>query len=91
MLKLVDVEPLSGYRLRLRYADGVSGEIDLSGLVGKGVFALWSDPAAFARLSIGSGGEVRWSDEVDLYADALYLELTGKRPGDLFPNFSGPS
>lgn len=85
MLKLVHVEPLAGYRLRLRYADGVTGDVDLSHLVGKGVFQLWNDLEAFRRVSIGSAGEVRWSDEVDLCADALYLEVTGKQPDELFP------
>ncbi len=91
MIRLVEAEPLSGYRLRLRYADGVTGVVDLSHLVGKGVFELWNDPEAFARVSIGSGGELRWSDEVDLCADALYLEVTGKQPGDVFPNLKKAS
>ena len=86
MLKLVEVQPLPGYKLRLRYADGVEGEVDLSQLVGKGVFALWNDPATFQRVSIGSGGELRWSDEVDLCADALYMEITGKTPEEVFPS-----
>jgi hypothetical protein len=85
MLKVMEVEPLPGYKLRLRYADGVAGEVDLSHLVGKGVFRLWSDPEAFRQVSVGSGGELRWSDDVDLCADALYLEMTGKRPEDVFP------
>ena len=85
MLKMMEVEPLPGYKLRLRYADGVAGEVDLSHLVGKGVFRLWSDPEAFRHVSVGSGGEVRWSDDVDLCADALYLKMTGKRPEDVFP------
>jgi hypothetical protein len=86
MLKLIGVEPLPGYRLRLRYADGVAGDVDLSHLAGKGVFQLWNDPEAFGRVSIGTAGEVRWSDEVDLCADALYLEISGKQPGDVFPS-----
>lgn len=86
MLKLVDVEPLSNFRLSLRYADGVAGIVDLSHLVGKGVFRLWNDPAAFERVLIGGGGEVRWSDEVDLCGDALYLSITGKQPEEVFPN-----
>ena len=85
MLKLIHAEPLPGYRLRLRYADGVTGDVDLSHLVGKGIFRLWNDPDAFGRVSIGTAGEVRWSDEVDLCADALYLEITGKRPDEVFP------
>jgi hypothetical protein len=86
MFKLIEVEPRAGYKLRLRYADGAAGEVALSHLVGKGVFQLWNDPQAFAQVSIGSGGELRWSDEVDLCADALYLEITGKSPEEVFPN-----
>lgn len=78
MPKLVEVRPLAGYRLHLRYADGVTGKVDLSRLAGKGVFHLWDDPEAFQRVSIGSAGEVRWNDEVDLCAHALYMEITGK-------------
>jgi hypothetical protein len=85
MLKLIHAEPLPGYRLHLRYADGVTGDVDLSHLVGKGVFQLWNDPDAFGRVSIGTASEVRWSDEVDLCADALYLEITGKQPEEAFP------
>jgi hypothetical protein len=85
VLKLIHAEALPGYRLRLRYVDGVVGDVDLSHLAGKGVFQLWNDPEAFARVSIGTAGEVRWSDEVDLCADALYLEITGKQPEDVFP------
>lgn len=91
MLKLIDVEPMAGYRLRLRYADGVTGVVDLSHLVGKGVFQLWEDPEAFAQVSIGTAGEIRWSEEVDLCADALYLEITGKRPDEVFPRLRGNS
>ena len=65
MLKLIEVLSLPGYRLHLRYADGVAGDVDLSSFVGKGVFRLWNDPKAFQNVSIGSGGELRWSDEVD--------------------------
>lgn len=86
MLQLVDVTPLPGYRLRLRFADGVEGEVDLSGLVGKGVFSLWNDPGAFETVSVGASGEIRWSDQVDLCADAMYMEITGKSPEDVFPS-----
>jgi hypothetical protein len=86
MLNLVEVRPLSGYRLRLRYADGVEGEVDLSSLVGRGVFCLWNDEKAFQAVSIGSGGELRWNDEVDLCADALYMQITGKTPDEVFPS-----
>ena len=91
MFRLTHVEPLPGYRLRVQYGDGVAGVVDLSHLVGKGVFRLWNDREAFGRVSIGTGGEVRWSDEVDLCADALYLEVTGKQPDEVFPGLKKAS
>ncbi len=86
MLKFIKAEPLPGYRLHLVYMDGVTGDVDLSHLVGKGVFRLWADPSAFAHVAIGSDGEVRWSDDVDLCPDALYMAITGKRADEMFPN-----
>ena len=91
MHKIIKAEPLPGYQLRLVYENGVSGEVDLSHLVGKGVFQLWADPSAFAQIAIGSGGEVRWSDDVDLCPDALYMEITGKRADEIFPNLNKAS
>ena len=86
MLKLTAVRTLPGYKLHLQYADGVVGDIDLSWLVGKGVFRLWNDPQAFQNVSIGSAGELRWSDEVDLCSDALYMQVSGKPPEEVFPD-----
>ncbi len=86
MLKPTDVTPLPGYRLRIRYPDGVEGEVDLSHLVGKGVFAVWNNPQAFMQVCVGDGGEIRWNDAVDVCSDSLYMEITGKSPADVFPN-----
>ena len=86
MFRVVEVTPLEEFKLRLRYSDGVKGAVDLSHLAGKGVFKVWERAGAFENVSIGSAGEIRWGDDVDLCADALYLELTGKSPEDIFPN-----
>ena len=85
MVKIVEVEVLQGYRLELVFDDGVSGVVDLSELVGKGVFALWRDRRAFEQVRIGSFGELAWADEIDLCPDSLYLKATGKKPEDVFP------
>lgn len=86
MLKPVKVTPLQGFKIHICYADGVEGDVDLSHLVGKGVFSLWNDPRAFECVQIGSGGEIKWSDEVELCPDSLYMEITGKSPAEVFPN-----
>jgi hypothetical protein len=43
MFNPIQVKALPGYKLWLKYSDGVAGEVDLSHLVRKGVFALWDD------------------------------------------------
>ena len=86
MFKPVKVTPLPGYKIRVQYSDGVEGEVDLSHLVGKGVFSVWNDPNAFENVRIGPSGEIKWSDEVELCPDSLYMEITGKSPEEIFPN-----
>ena len=86
MFKPVEVTPLPGYRLRLRYSDGVAGEVDLSHLAGRGVFELWNDPVEFQRVSIGPSGEIRWTPEIDLCPDALYLQITGQTADEATEN-----
>lgn len=85
MRRILKVRVLPEYRLELEFDDGVSGTVDLSENVGKGVFAMWRDPLAFERVRIGSSGELAWDDRVDLCPDALYLKVTGKQPEDIFP------
>ena len=86
MFQLVDVKPLPDFKLALRYDDGTEGVVDLSHLAGKGVFRAWDRRGVFEDVSIGSGGEVRWGDTIDLCPHALYMQLTGASPEDIFPN-----
>jgi Protein of unknown function (DUF2442) len=85
MRKISRVKVLPAYRLELEFDDGVRGTVDLSEAVGKGVFALWCDPLVFEQVHIGSFGELVWGEQIDLCPDALYLEVTGKKPEDIFP------
>ena len=87
----VEVRPRPNYRLWLRYDDGTEGEIDLAHLVGQGVFAAWQDVDFFENVRIGDLGEVFWGDSIDMCPDALYLELTGKHPDELFPRLKAQS
>ncbi len=89
MFKPIEVRALPDYRLYVRYDNGVEGEVDLSHLVGKGVFAAWNDPDNFQKVSIGSSGELRWNDQIDLCPDSIYMRISGKSPEEVFPNLSG--
>ena len=81
MRRISKVKVLPGYRLELEFDDGVSGIVDLSEAVGKGVFALWRDPLAFEQVRIGSSGELVWRDQIDLCPDALYLKVGAEKKG----------
>ncbi len=85
MYKINKVKALSDYKIWLKYLDGTEGIIDLSDLVGRGVFSEWNDYEKFKNVKIGSSGELIWQDEVDLCPDSLYIKLTGKTAEELFP------
>jgi hypothetical protein len=85
MVKIIKVLALKNYCLEVTFDDGVCGVVDLSELVGNGVFALWLDPYNFQQVRIGLSGELTWLDKVDLCPDSLYLKVTGKKPEDIFP------
>lgn len=89
-LEPVAVEPREGYRIWLRYADRVEGEVDLSHLVGKGVFEAWRDRGFFERVYLSDWRSVAWNEEIELCADALYLKITGKSPEDIMPGLNAP-
>ncbi len=86
MHKITEVKVLEDYRLELTFADGTQGTVDLSHLAGKGVFTLWNAYDTFREVRIGSSGELVWGEQIDLCPDALYLQATGKKPEDIFPN-----
>lgn len=81
----IEVKPLDNYQLWVRFSDGVEGVLDLSDLVGKGVFASWQDYKEFEKVHVGPSGEVAWDDHIDLCPDAIYLKITGKKPEEIFP------
>jgi len=76
-MNLIEVEPRDGFSLYLRYDDGVEGVVDLASLAGRGVFVRWLEPGLFEAVRIS--------------ADALYMQLTGKRPEDVFPSLAKPN
>ncbi|MFQ5788740.1 MAG: DUF2442 domain-containing protein [Thermodesulfobacteriota bacterium] len=86
MFKPVEVKASADYKLWVKYSDGVEGEVDLSHLTGKGIFELWNDYSAFEKVYIGSSGQIAWSDKIDICADSIYMEITGKSPEEIFPS-----
>ena len=81
MLKdIVDVHVLDGYRLRLRFEDGVEGVVDVARLVKfTGVFAPLQERDYFAQVRVNPDtGTICWPNDADLDPDVLYALVSGK-------------
>ena len=85
MLEPITVRALLIDRIWIEFPDGVAGEVDLSHLVGHGVFRVWEDDDTFDTVIIGSQGQISWSDEIEICSDALYLQIAGQSPKEIFP------
>jgi hypothetical protein len=88
-MKITQAKPLPGFRLQLLFDNGEGGLVDLSALVGRGVFVAWEKPDVFDRVAITDDGAVEWPGEIDLCPDALYLQMTGKSVEEVFPSLRG--
>jgi hypothetical protein len=77
---IVHAEARKGYRLFIRFRDGLSGEADVSHLVGKGVFKAWKSPAFFAKAYVDREmATVCWPGDLDLAPDALYEKIAAQQ------------
>jgi hypothetical protein len=75
--RITKVEALPEFRLRVAFADGLTGIVDLSRLVHSpkaGIFAALADPALFAQVTLDYGA-VAWPGELDLAPDAMYAAI----------------
>jgi hypothetical protein len=77
---VVQVEVLEPYRLRLRFADGFVGEVDVARLVRfEGVFEALKAPGTFATVRVDRElGTIVWPNGADL--DAAVLRAAIEEP-----------
>ena len=78
--RATSVEALPGLRLKVAFADGLTGTVDLSGMVHSpraGVFAALADPAFFAQVRLDYGA-VTWPGELDLAPDAMHTAIQAR-------------
>lgn len=79
-MDIVAVRVLGGYRVHLRFEDGVEGELDLGQRIRfRGVFAALADEREFAKVRVDPElGTIVWPTGADLDPDVLYAAVTGK-------------
>ena len=70
--KVVTVDPLPGYFLKLRFESGEVKLFDVKPYLDKGVFQELRDIEYFNQVRV-SFGSVEWPREQDLSRDTLYL------------------
>ena len=71
---ILEVKAMSNHRLWLRFADGVTGIVQLNLAGFTGVLKPLRDPKVFAEVALEHGAPT-WPGEIDLAPDALYRKL----------------
>jgi hypothetical protein len=80
--KVVEVRPLDGYKLWLRFQDGVSGTVDLSAELWGPMFEPLKDVTLFAQVAVHRELEtVTWPNGADLAPEFLYRAAQQPVPG----------
>ena len=72
--EVVSVKPIGGRRLAVRFADGLSREVEFHDSFFRGVFEAIKDPGAFARVRCDQGF-VEWPGDLDLAPDAMHAAI----------------
>ena len=72
---LIDVKPLEGFAVRVRFEDGLTADVDLSYLLDYGgVFEPLRDPGYFRQLRADpEAGTIVWPNEADIAPETLYM------------------
>jgi uncharacterized protein DUF2442 len=86
-MKPVEVNPLQNYRLQVTFEDGISGIIDLTDFIKKGIFIPLQNVALFNKAYV-THSSIAWSEELAIDALTIYAEITKKQPSDIvYANF----
>lgn len=71
MLHVLEARAEGGYRLFLRFSDGIEGITDLTSLLWGPVFEPLRASAAFTRFNISPVGALEWDNGADLAPETL--------------------
>jgi hypothetical protein len=74
MAKVISVEPMGDYKLKIELSNGRKGVFDVSPYIDKGVFKELKEPAYFRSFRPAFGG-IMWPHEQDFSPETLDCEL----------------
>ncbi|MFM9957501.1 MAG: DUF2442 domain-containing protein [Phycisphaerales bacterium] len=76
--RVIECRPEADFKVWLRFEDGAAGVVDLSDLVGVGVFARWRTPGEFERVFIDPDtSTLAWPGGIDLDPYRLHSDIAG--------------
>ena len=78
MNTVVHVQPMEGYKLHLRFADGFTATVEVGALIGKGFTRELLDEIRFREVTTEPGGGIAWPNGFDLCPEFL-RDLANKR------------
>jgi len=74
--KIIACRPKPNYHVWIFFEDGLEGEVDLSHLVGKGIFKAWKSIDFFNQVYVDPRTDtLAWGDEIDLDPYVLREQL----------------
>lgn len=74
MVRVISVNPMDNYKLRIKLSNGRNGIFDVSPYVGKGVFGELKNEAYFRSVKPAFGG-IMWPHEQDFSPETIEYEL----------------
>ena len=78
MVRIEAVQPLAGYRLKIRFNDGLEGVYPVEPEKRGGVFLKLLNPEIFNAVRINDDfGCVEWPGGIDLCPEAMHRTMTG--------------
>lgn len=81
-MKALEVKPLPNYKLFISFDDGVSGILELSNLIKKGIFKVLKDEKKFNQVHL-TAYSIASSDELEIDLRTVYSELANKDPKEV--------
>lgn len=80
MSRVVACRAEQGYRLWIRFEDGVEGDVYLGNLLEISAFRLWQDIDEFFKVSVDPDvATVTWDGGIRLDPDVLYQDIVSRR------------